>query len=470
MDMKKGLLVGFAALTFCAATFAETPNRMQVWLKNGEQQVFNIDEVDSVTFRRFPGEVYQPLLENTMPPTFSKPNPLKLSAQEQTFVRANNAFALECYTKVRKLPVKPGSTEPRSLHFFSPVSLNMALGFCANGASTEGTKEITDALGFQSKNALKEMNDFYQKVYLSLNSNVDSVDIHTANALWVHEGAAVYNEFLTQAREKYYATVRHLSFGSNPQGALDTINSWAALMTNDRIKSLSIDINPNTQLVLNNACYFKAKWRFVFEGIGEGTFKGMQSQTQKAQFMEIDNKYMKCAETDNYQAVALDYVSGDFDLTDTTQTSAYSMVVILPKEGHGLEEVLPALLLDSISFQKTTCNVIMPKFEMKDSYQLGNVLSELNINDIFSRYPNAIIDPSESLYISQVAQDYFVKVDEEGTEAAAVTSIVADNKVMMPDAKFKMECTRPFAFAIRENTTGLLIFVGEYDDVPQLEN
>ena len=111
--------------------------------------------------------------------------------------------------------------------------------------------------------------------------------------------------------------------------------------------------------------------------------------------------------------------------------------------------------------------MIMPKFEMKDSYQLGNVLSELNITDIFSRYPNAIIDPSESLYISQVAQDYFVKVDEEGTEAAAVTSIVADNKVMMPDAKFKMECTRPFAFAIRENTTGLLIFVGEYDDVPQ---
>ncbi|MCR5496222.1 MAG: hypothetical protein K6F48_00080 [Paludibacteraceae bacterium] len=464
--MGKSLLVGFAALTFCAASFAETPSNMQVWLKNGEQQVFNIDEVDSVTFKRFPGEVYQPLLENTMPPTFSKPNPLKLSAQEQTFVRANNAFALECYTKVRKLPVKPGSTEPRSLHFFSPVSLNMALGFCANGASTEGAKEITDALGFQSKNALKDMNDFYQKVYLSLNSNVDSVDIHTANALWVQEGAAVYGEFLSQAREKYYATVRHLSFGSNPQGALDTINSWAALMTNDRIKSLSIDVIPNTQLVLNNACYFKAKWKFPFEGLGENVFSGVQNQSQRTEFMEIESKYMKCAETNDYQAVVLDYANGDFDMKDTTQTWAYSMIVILPKEGRTLDEVLPTLQLDSIPFQKQTCNVIMPKFEMRGNYQLANVLSELEISDIFTRYPNAIIDPMESLYVSQIAQDYFVKVDEEGTEAAVVTSVVADIKMMLPEAKFKMNCNRPFAFVIRENTTGLLLFMGEYDDVP----
>ncbi len=464
MDMEKSLLVGFAALTFCAASFAETPSNMQVWLKNGEQQVFNINEVDSVTFGKVQDVVYKPLTENTMPPTFSKPNQLTLSEQEQAFVHANNTFALECYTKIRKLP---GKTGQRAIHFFSPVSLNMSLGFCANGASTEGAKEITDALGFQSKNALKDMNDFYQKVYLSLNSNVDSMDIHTANALWVQEGAPVYDEFLSQAREKYYATVRHLDFANNPRGASDTINSWAALMTNDRIKSLSIDINPNTQLVLNNACYFKAKWRFVFEGIGEGTFKGMQSQTQKAEFMEIDSKYMKCAETDNYQAVALDYVSGVFDLADTTQTSAYSMVVILPKEGHSLEEVLPTLLLDSISFQKTTCNVIMPKFEMKDNYQLGSVMSALNIKDIFTRYPNAIIDPMESLYISQIAQDYFVKVDEEGTEAAVVTSVVADIEMMLPEAKFKMNCNRPFAFAIRENATGLLLFVGEYDDVPQ---
>ena len=104
---------------------------------------------------------------------------------------------------------------------------------------------------------------------------------------------------------------------------------------------------------------------------------------------------------------------------------------------------------------------------MKGNYQLGDVLSELNINDIFTRYPNAIIDPMESLYVSQIAQDYFVKVDEEGTEAAAATSTVVDSKMMMPEAKFKMECNRPFFFVIRENTTGLLIFVGEYDDVPQ---
>ena len=274
------------------------------------------------------------------------------------------------------------------------------------------------------------------------------------------------DEFLTQAREKYYATVRHLNFGSNPQGALDTINYWAALMTNDRIKSLSIDVNPNTQLVLNNACYFKAKWKFPFEGLGENVFSGVQNQSQRTEFMEIESKYMKCAETNDYQAVVLDYANGDFDMKDTTQTWAYSMIVILPKEGRTLDEVLPTLQLDSIPFQKQTCNVIMPKFEMRGNYQLANVLSELEISDIFTRYPNAIIDPMESLYVSQIAQDYFVKVDEEGTEAAVVTSVVADIKMMLPEAKFKMNCNRPFAFVIRENTTGLLLFMGEYDDVP----
>ena len=466
MDMEKRLLVGFAALTFCAASFAEAPNSMQVWLKNGEQKVFEISQVDSVTFGESPQSTYKPLNDWTFPPKYAAPNPLVVTAQEQEYVQATNDFAMKCYAKIRKMPIGSGSADPRPLHFFSPISLNIALGLCANGASTEGAKEITDALGFQSSNALSDMNNFFQKVYNSINSNVDSVDIHTANALWIQEGAAVYDEFLTQAREKYYATVRHLNFGSNPQGALDTINYWAALMTNDRIKSLSIDVNPNTQLVLNNACYFKAKWKFPFEGLGENVFSGVQNQSQRTEFMEIESKYMKCAETNDYQAVVLDYANGDFDMKDTTQTWAYSMIVILPKEGRTLDEVLPTLQLDSIPFQKQTCNVIMPKFEMKDSYQLGNVLSELNITDIFSRYPNAIIDPMESLYVSQIAQDYFVKVDEEGTEAAVVTSVVADIKMMLPEAKFKMNCNRPFAFVIRENTTGLLLFMGEYDDVP----
>ncbi|MBP5423199.1 MAG: hypothetical protein J6Y78_12235 [Paludibacteraceae bacterium] len=464
---KRNFVLGIATLTFSVASFAETPYSMQVWLKNGEQQVYEINQVDSITFGESYQSVYKPLNDWTFPPKYAAPNPLVVTDQEQSFVQTTNDFAMKCYAKIRKMPVEPGSTEPRSLHFFSPVSLNIALGLCANGASAEGAKEITDALGFQSSTALSDMNNFFQKVYNSINSNVDSVDIHTANALWIQNGAAVYDEFLSQAREKYYATVRHLDFLNNSKNALDTINYWAALMTNDRIKSLSIDVNPNTQLVLNNACYFKAKWKFVFEGIGEKNFQGVQSQSQQAQFMEIENKYMKCAETDDYQAVEMDYVSGDFDMKDTTQTSAYSMIVILPKKGHDLDEVLPTLQLNAIPFQKMTCNVIMPKFEMKGNYQLGDVLSELNINDIFTRYPNAIIDPMETLYVSQIAQDYFVKVDEEGTEAAAVTSTVVDSKMMMPEAKFKMECNSPFFFVIRENTTGLLIFVGEYDDVPQ---
>ena len=470
MDMEKSLLVGFAALTFCAASFAETPSNMQVWLKNGEQQVFNINEVDSVTFGAVQDVVYKPLSENTMPPTFSKPNPLTVSAQEQAFVQANNAFAMECYAKIRKLPVDPESTDPRAIHFFSPVSLNIALGFCANGASDKGAKEITDALGFQSKNALKDMNDFYQKVYLSLNSNVDSVDIHTANALWVQEGAPVYDNFLETARQKYYATVRHLNFMRNPQGAKDTIDHWAALMTNDRIKNLGIDIHSNVVLVLNNACYFNAKWKVAFQSAGQKDFFGTLGESQQTDFMGIAHPKLPYAETDDYQAIALDYFGGDSASIDANSTYAYSMVVVLPKEGKNIDEVLPAIQWESIPFQTQAGDLIMPKFEIKGNYQLVKTLEEFNIEDIFSTYPNAIMSGNGicPYYIAQVAQDYFIKVDEKGTEAAAVTSIVDEIKMISPDPedRFKMNCNRPFAFAIRENATGLLLFLGEYDFVP----
>ncbi len=178
---KRTLLIGFTALASSLASFAGTPDNMQVWLKNGEQRVFEINQVDSVTFGAIPQQEYTPLTENTMPPKFAAPIPLEVDKQEMKYIKSTNEFGTKCFALMRKLDTTP-------VHFFSPVSLNIALGFCANGASAKGAKEITSAMGFTSENAMEDMNNFYHKLYLSLNSGVDSVDIHTANALWVNEG------------------------------------------------------------------------------------------------------------------------------------------------------------------------------------------------------------------------------------------------------------------------------------------
>ncbi|MBP5481261.1 MAG: hypothetical protein J6Y22_05880, partial [Paludibacteraceae bacterium] len=142
-----------------------------------------------------------------------------------------------------------------------------------------------------------------------------------------------------------------------------------------------------------------------------------------------------------------------------------------PNEESSIDEVLPTLQWDSIPLTYKKCDLTMPKFESRGNYQLVETMKESNINDIFNRYPNAIKieQETDSIHISQIAQDYFLKVDEKGTEAAVVTSIVGELTGLPPEPQFVMNCNRPFVFAIRENSTGLILFMGEYDFVPEKE-
>ena len=471
---KRTLLIGFASLATSLASFAGTPDNMQVWLKNGEQRVFDINQVDSVTFGVTQQQEYQPLTENTLPPTFAAPNPLKLSEQELAYVKSTNEFGKKCYNILRTTQDADGN--PMAVYFFSPISLNIALGFCADGATDEGIKEVTDALGFHSANALDDMNNFFQKIYLSLNSGVDSVTVRTANALWLNERSVANMDFVETAKEKYYATVRNLDFMKDPGGSKDTIDHWAALMTNDCIKNLGIKIDGYTRLVINNACYFKGDWVTKFTPLGKMVFNGATDASDSTDFMIIRDEQLEYSENEYYQAIKLDYgteankPSARWEGQNSSTPSAYSMVVVLPKDGHKLDEVLPTIQWDSIPFRYRKGDIYMPKFKTMGGYPLDHILKELNIEDMFKlgHYPNVILN-EKNIFIQQVQQDYFINVDENGTEAAAVTSFVGAGGSGVMES-FYMYCDHPFAFAIRENTTGLLLFMGEYNSVPKAEN
>ena len=280
-------------------------------------------------------------------------------------------------------------------------------------------------------------------------------------------------DFVETAREKYYATVRNLDFMKDPGGSKDTIDHWAALMTNDCIKNLGINIDEYTRLVINNACYFKGDWVTKFTTLARMEFHGVKGDSDSTDFMAIEQESLEYSENDYYQAIKLDYgteankpSSSGWSQPSASNPSAYSMVVVLPKSGHDLDEVLPTLQWDSIPFRYMKGDLYMPKFKAKGGYPLKRVLKELNIEDMFKtgHYPNVILGVKD-VFIDQVQQDYFINVDEEGTEAAAVTSIVGAGGAVM--TSFFMNCNRPFAFAIRENTTGLLLFMGEYNAVPK---
>ncbi|MBO7507462.1 MAG: hypothetical protein J6T67_08790 [Paludibacteraceae bacterium] len=457
--MKKRLIItGFSALLLCGASFAETPNNMQVWLKNGEQQVFDINQVDSVTFgERFTPE-FKPLCDWTYIPTAESPTALMLSDEQKEFVRAGNTFARESFATI----CEADSTHPNT--FYSPISLQIALGFCANAATDKGAKEIADAFGIQGKKQLEDMNDYFNKVILSLNSQVDSVILRVNNAAWPVWGAAVYDDFLQAAQKKYYATVRHLDFASDPGAAKDTIDQWAALMTNDCIKKLSVLIDNSTVLVLNNACYFKGKWRIPIEKrmTRTDTFWNAPNKTQSVNMMQTLDFY-SYAKTDDYQMVELVYGPSDRMISNSGK-GTYSMVIVLPAEGKDLDKTLNSVDWNDLQLSTNYVFLRFPKFGIRSSLNLNETVAGFGITDIFSDCPNAISVPAS---VTQIVQDSYVAVDEEGTEAAAVTSIGLSGAVP-PENMAEMYVNRPFGFAIREMTTGMLLFMGKVTEVEEV--
>ncbi|MBP5482249.1 MAG: hypothetical protein J6Y22_10915 [Paludibacteraceae bacterium] len=455
---KRQIITGFSALLLCAASFAEKPNNMQVWLKNGEREMFDISHVDSISFGESLTPEFKPLSNWTFIPTAESPTALMLSDEQKEFVRAGNAFAKKSFASICEADTANPNT------FYSPISLQIALGFCANAATDKGAKEIADAFGIQAKKPLEEMNDYFNKIILSLNSQVDSVILSVNNAAWPIWGAAVYDDFLKAAQEKYYATVRHLDYVSDPAAAKDTINKWAALMTNDCIKKLSILIDQSTVFVLNNACYFKGKWRIPIEKnmTRKETFWNTPTESQSVDMMQ-SVEYYSYAQTDDYQMVELVY-GNPRSIPSNNGKGTYSMVIVLPSEGKNVDSTLNSIDWNDLSLNRNYVFLRFPKFGIRSKLNLNETVIKLGITDIFSGCPNAITAPAT---VTQIVQDSYVAVDEEGTEAAAVTSIGMAGAAP-PEDMAEMLVNRPFGFAIREMTTGMLLFMGKVTMVEEV--
>lgn len=456
--MKKNQLVTALVIgASCLGLFANTPMNMQVWLKNGEQQVFEIDQVDSVTFGVAQQEEFKPLNDWTFLPNNNRPVPLSLSNEQIAYVHTGNDFAKKSFSLINQ------SHDNENL-FYSPISLQIALGLCANGASSKGSKEIATVLGFQGDNSVEEMNQYFNSVILSLNSPIDSVILKVNNAIWPVMGAIVKPSFLGVARDQYYATVRHLDYVNEPTASKDTIDKWAALMTNDCIKRLNIVIDNFTTLVINNACYFKAGWHVdIRESMTKNdTFMTIDGNKQIVDMMHSEDTYFY-TQTDDYQMIELTYGYKN-EILSNNGMGSYSMLLFLPSEGKSLNETFDAINWDSISLKRTMVDLKFPRFGIKSSLSLVDNMKDMGISNIFSSYPFAV---NMGSVVSDIVQDTYIKVDEEGTEAAAVTSIVAAGSAL-PSSTASMKVNRPFGFVIREKTTGMLLFMGKVNVVKKV--
>lgn len=289
-----------------------------------------------------------------------------------------------------------------------------------------------------------------------------STTINIANSLWKDKSHEFLNTFLQKINEYYDSSVNEVDFYLMYEQARLKINGWVAEKTNQKIKDLFKpgDISPETVLVLANAIYFKSNWKYAFD----------KEFTQPKDFHVSKDKIVQVP-----MMVSYDYsykVIGDEHLTMIElpyDGDHYSMVVVLPVERFGLasleenlsNESLQKYLRELDDTWPFEIGIQMPRFELEEELDLKSTLQSLGIIDAFEagRADLSKMNGTKGLSVSKVRHKAFVKVSEEGTEAAAATGvgIVETTSVSIPKV---IIADQPFLFLIRHQQTGAILFMG----------
>jgi len=337
--------------------------------------------------------------------------------------------------------------------FFSPYSIFVALSMVYEGARGNTATEMQNVLNIK-QNDSPTLGSF-GRIYNLLNQNQKGYTISTANAFWAHQDYQFLKEYLGLLENFYMAEANELDFSKNVEAA-ETINSWIEEKTNDKIKDM---IQPDmlsdlTKLVLTNAIYFKGLWDSPFNP--DKTFKTdfelTTGETVKVQMMsDSKDSNFNYSETDELKIIELDYEGKDL-----------SMIIILPKENN-ITIAESSMNYENLSIWKNDLfeidiNVEIPKFKFETKYSLNNLLNDMGVIDAFS--PGVAdfsgMDGTNNLFISKALHQAYIEVNEEGTEAAAATSIIME-LTAIPDS---FRADHPFVFLIQHKETGAILFMG----------
>jgi serpin B len=369
--------------------------------------------------------------------------------------------------------------------FFSPYSIETALGMTSGGAKGKTLAEMQKTLYLPDDPhpAFGELIAHLKgRMFLNQKRNPKvpgplpdglipnpikrSYELTTANAIWAMKDYPWRKEFLELTRAHYGSGVVEVDFRKS-EAARAQINAWVEDETKKKIKDLIPPgvITGLTRMVLANAIYFKGTWLYQFE----------KKNTQDAPFLLGDGKkaevpLMAQSGTFNY---------GEFDIGITRKRNPaqvielpyagkeLSMLVFLPKEAGASDWLVEALtnkLVSGITMKPEKVNVFLPRFKAETEYSLKEPLMDLGMKAAFNDADFTGMHTSdEHLFITHVLHKAFVDVNEEGTEAAAATAVVIgrDSKSAEPEPK-EFRADRPFVFAIRDNMTDCLLFLGRF--------
>ena len=397
-------------------------------------------------------EIDEPIVN----PENNEQTPISLTQAEQQLVTSNNDFAFNLFRLAGpRVPSEPAGQEPEKGTILSPISITYALGMLNNGAAGETQQQINKVLGF---NNADEVNAFCKKMLTEALHLDKLTKVQIANNIYVNKDYTLNPVFVEKANDFYDAQPETRDFADGK--TRDVINQWASDHTEKMIEEvLSEDeFDPAAVSYLLNAIYFKGTWKEKFkkEETKEEAFK---STGKKVPMMHMEQQFLY-ADKGDYEALQLPYGNG-----------AYSMTILLPKEGKTTYDIAQGLTAESwktmwqsgVPSGGATVDVKLPRFETNTDLDLVKIMSRLGMPKAFTvsaEFPDFCNVPTYIALMKQVAR---IKVSEEGTEAAAVTVIGMKNSVTPSEPiHVDFHADHPFIYIISEQSTGAIFFIGHY--------
>ncbi|MCC6464622.1 MAG: serpin family protein [Planctomycetes bacterium] len=349
--------------------------------------------------------------------------------------------------------------EPGANHFISPYSIQTCLTMVRNGAAADTKAELDKALNLTGNT--DEDVQAGARALREVFAGDNGVTLETANALWSHKTTPFKAAFVDQQKDIFGAEVSSLDF-SSPE-TLEKINGWCNEKTHGKIPKILEEIRPDLLMVLANAIYFKGTWEDEFDKklTKKEDFTTPDGKVVQADFMRRSDS-VQGLERDDLMAISLPYKGGKT-----------SMLLMLPAKGAdmakfvaGMTPEFVATVRSELRHKNDNASISFPKFKVERTYDLIPAFQEAGVKQAFTPSANfSLMGDVKPLFIGFIIHKTFVEVNEEGTEAAAVTATgMCGGAAPRPQKPFVFKADRPFAYAIIHNDTGAVMFQGILND------
>ena len=391
----------------------------------------------------------------------SEPIQITLNAPEQLLAEKGKSFSFSLLSSVIS------SEETDKNISISPFSLNSCLAMVLNAAAGPSKDSVKKAMGYDDF-TVSEVNSYFKKVREAVLKTDNTTQVIIANSIWYRQEATPELPFVNINKSFFNAEINPIDFSN--QGNVNLINDWCSDKTNGLINEAIDKIKPEDFMYLINALYFKAIWQKGYEFDKKNTvstnFNLGSGGVAQVNMMKAELKLPYYSDQ-NLSMISMPYGNGAFSMLFflPAPTKDPLQTVVLLSDEEYLNSVIGGAYEKN---QQQTVRVEIPKFKFRFNKSLNDILKERGMAIVYDPFRADFTDAFRGvpLIVSDVKQLNYINVDEEGTEAAAVTVVTFGVNSVPQFTEFRLD--RPFLFAIRENTSGVILFAGRVGN-PALE-